>query len=75
LKAQQEMLWIGFDATKEQVALTKRKFSLLARKYPIIKYWRKLPGVGLIRAATIFAYLDTPWRFKNRANEESQFNE
>ena len=67
LKAQLQMLWIGFDATKEQVAMTKREFSLLARRYPIIKHWRKLPGVGLIRAATIFAYLDTPWRFKNRA--------
>ena len=67
LKAQLQMLWIGYDATKEQVALAKRQFNLLARKYPIIKYWRELPGVGLIRAATIFAYLDTPWRFKNRA--------
>jgi transposase len=61
------MLWIGYDATKEQVVLTKRQFSLLARKYKIIKYWRKLPGVGPIRATTIFAYLDTPWRFKNRS--------
>jgi transposase len=67
LKAQLQMLWIGYNATKEQVPLAKRQFSLLARKYPIIKYWRELPGVGLIRAATIFAYLDTPWRFKNRA--------
>ena len=67
LKTQLQMLWIGYDATKEQVLLAKRQFSLLARKYPIIKYWRELPGVGLIRAVTIFAYLDTPWRFKNRA--------
>ena len=47
--------------------LAKRQFSRLARKYPIIRYWRKLPGVGLIRAATIFAYLDTPWRFTKRS--------
>jgi transposase len=67
LKVQLQMLWIGYDATKEQVVLAKRQFSRLARKYPIIKYWRKLPGVGLIRAATIFAYLDTPWRFKKRS--------
>jgi hypothetical protein len=67
LKTQLHMLWIGYDATKEQVEIAKRQFSSYARKYPIIKYWCKLPGVGLIRAATIFAYLDTPWRFKNRA--------
>ena len=67
LKAQLQMLWIGYDATKEQVELAKKQFSSYARKYPIIKYWCKLPGVGPIRAATIFAYLDTPWRFRNRA--------
>lgn len=67
LKAQLQMLWMGYDTTKEQVALAKRQFSRLARKYPIIRYWRKLPGVGLIRAAAIFAYLDTPWRFTKRS--------
>ncbi len=67
LKVQLQMLWIGYDATKEQVGLAKKQLSSYARKYKIIKYWRKLPGVGLIRAATIFAYLDTPWRFKNRS--------
>ena len=67
LKAQLQMLWIGYDATKEQVGLTKSQFSSYARKYPIIKHWCKLPGVGPIRATTIFAYLDTPWRFRNRA--------
>jgi transposase len=67
LKAQLEMLWIGYDVTKEQVELAKKQFSSYARKYPIIKSWCKLPGVGPIRATTIFAYLDTPSRFKNRA--------
>ncbi|MHC4332090.1 MAG: transposase [Planctomycetota bacterium] len=67
LKAQLHMLWIGYDATKEQVELAKKQFSSYARKYPIIKSWSALPGIGIIRATTIFAYLDTPWRFKNRA--------
>jgi hypothetical protein len=59
------MLWIGYDATKEQVGVAKKQFSSYARKYPIIKSCCKLPGVGVIRATTIFAYLDTPCRFKN----------
>jgi len=67
LQAQLQMLWIGYDATKEQVGLTRKQFSSYARKYPIIKNWCKLPGVGTIRATTIFAYLDTPWRFKKRS--------
>ena len=67
LKAQLHMFWIGYDATKEQVEIAKKQFSSYARKYPIINSWCDLPGVGMIRATTIFAYLDTPWRFKNRA--------
>jgi transposase len=67
LKAQLHMFWIGYDATKEQVEIAKKQFSSYARKYPIIKSWGKLPGIGPIRATTIFAYLDTPWRFKNKA--------
>jgi transposase len=67
LKTQLHMLWIGYDATKAQVEIAKKQFSSYARKYPIITSWCKLPGIGQIRATTIFAYLDTPWRFKNRA--------
>jgi len=67
LKAQLHMLWIGYDATREQVELAKKQFSSYARKYPIIKSWCKLPGIRIIRATTIFAYLDTPWRFKKRS--------
>jgi transposase len=67
LQTQLQMLWIGYDATREQVSMAKKQFSSYARKYPIIKFWCDLPGVGLVRATTIFAYLDTPWRFKNRA--------
>jgi len=67
LKVQLQMLWIGYDATKEQVELAKKQFSSYARKYPIIKSWSALPGIGIIRATTIFAHLDTPWRLKNRA--------
>jgi len=33
------------------------------RVYPMIGYWRELPGIGPVRSATLFAYLDTPWRF------------
>ncbi|UCE47096.1 MAG: transposase [Phycisphaerales bacterium] len=68
LKAQLKMFWIGYDATREQVELAKNRFSSYARKYPIIKSWCELAGVSLIRATTVVAYLDTPWRFKSRAN-------
>ena len=60
------LLWIGYDATVQQVAIGKRHLSTLGKKYDIIKLWGKLNGIGLIRATTLFAYLDTPWRFKKK---------
>ena len=59
--------YIGIVKMFVYIKITKKQFSSYARKYPIIKSWSALPGIGIIRAATIFAYLDTPWRFKNRA--------
>ena len=32
----------------------------------MIQHFSLLPGIGLVRATTIFAYLDTPWRFKKK---------
>ncbi len=66
LANQLKMLWIGYDATTKQVRVAKRQLSTLSKKYDIIKQWSLLPGIGLIRATTIFAYLDTPWRFKKK---------
>jgi transposase len=60
------MLWIGYDATTKQARMTKQQLINLGKKYPIIRLWKKLPGIGLIRAVTIFAYLDTPWRFSRK---------
>ncbi len=66
LETQLNMLWIGYDATARQVKLAKRQLALLGKKYEIIQFFGQLPGVGLIRATTLFAYLDTPWRFKKK---------
>ncbi|MHC4258340.1 MAG: IS110 family transposase [Planctomycetota bacterium] len=67
LATQLNMLWIGYDATAQQVKLAKRQLALLGKKYEIIQFFGQLPGVGLIRATTLFAYLDTPWRFKKKS--------
>jgi len=32
-----------------------------------VQRFEALPGFGWIRAATLFAYLDTPWRFRSKA--------
>jgi transposase len=64
LVTQLELLWLGFDAVAQQVSKSKWQLEVQSRRYDIIKLWRDIPGIGLIRAATFFAYVDTPWRFK-----------
>ena len=29
----------------------------------MVELWQEVPGVGPIRAVTLYAYLETPWRF------------
>jgi len=59
-----EVHWIGYDAVMSQVKLARSEMARRSKEYPIIGYWQELPGIGLVRAATLFAYLDTAWRFK-----------
>jgi transposase len=66
MTAQLNMLWIGYDSTSQQVRIARRRLSILSGKYKIIKLWSELPGIGLVRAVTLFAYLDTPWRFRKK---------
>jgi transposase len=60
---QLRLLWLGYDAAAQQVRLARQQVRRLSRPYGVIARWGELPGVGLIRAATLYAYLDTPWRF------------
>jgi transposase len=60
------MLWVGYDATAKQARMSKQQLINLSKKYPIIRLWKQLAGIGIIRAVTIFAYLDIPWRFKKK---------
>jgi transposase len=66
LAEQLKMLWIGSDATAKQTRIAKQQLIQLSKRYHVIRFWKELPGIGLIRATTLFAYLDTPWRFKQK---------
>ncbi len=65
LAGQLKLLFLGRDTVAEQVKQAKRHVGRLAGRYEIVGWWQELPGVGLIRAATLLAYLDTPWRFRS----------
>jgi hypothetical protein len=47
------ILWLGFDAVARQVGMAKRELARRAKRFPMVGYWQALPGIGLIRAATL----------------------
>jgi transposase len=61
---QLSLLLVGLSAARSQVAQCRRELARRSRGYPVVGLWQELPGVGLIRAVTLLAYLDTPWRFR-----------
>ncbi len=60
---QLRLLQEGLETNRRQVRLARRMLGRMARKYPVLMAWQEVPGIGLIRAVTLLAYLDTPWRF------------
>jgi len=60
------VLCIAYDAAARQCRRAKQQLLGRSRHYAIVNWWQELPGVGPIRAAMMFAYLDTPWRFKRK---------
>jgi transposase len=67
LLLQLALLYKGYLAVAEQVKVALREITKRSKKHDIIGYWQELPGIGVVRASTLFAYLDTPWRFKKRS--------
>jgi transposase len=66
LADQLQLLWRSYDSHRTSVRMAKRHLLRRARRFGIIAYWSVLPGIGPIRSATLFAYLDTPWRFEKK---------
>jgi transposase len=66
LAGQLRLLFVGWDAVRQQVVRARQQLGRLSKKHEIIEKWKDVPGVGPIRAVTFLAYMDTPWRFANR---------
>lgn len=62
-----QILLDGYQAAQQQEAQVERGLIRLAQTHPEIVRFRALPGYGWIRAATFFAFVDTPWRFRNKS--------
>jgi transposase len=67
LREMMPLLWVGYDGLVEQEEQWRKRLITLARQEEVVQRFQALPGISWIRAATLYAYLDTPWRFRSKA--------
>lgn len=67
LADQVRLLWLSYETNAIQVRIAQGQLARRRQAFEIIGYWSALPGVGPIRSTTLFAYLDTPWRFQKKS--------
>jgi len=60
------LLWRSYDEAVRGQKQMYREVLRLARQQEVVVRWQQVPGIGWIRGMTLWTYLDTPWRFKNK---------
>lgn len=60
------LLWRGHQEACRQENLLHKELVTLAQAQEVVVRWQEVPGIGPIRGITLYAYLDTPWRFKGK---------
>ena len=66
VRNQLERLYSLLSTTLEMKVSALKEVIRLSRKYPEIKEFLKVPGVGIIGAITFNAYIQTPYRFRRK---------
>lgn len=61
-----QWLWASYDGLVEHEEKWRQRLVRAARQVEVVRRLQELPGVGWIRAATLYAYLDTPRRFRSK---------
>jgi transposase len=61
------LLWQSYDHAASHEETWRSRLVKLARRLEPVRRFEALPGFGWIRAATLYVYLDTPWRFRSKA--------
>ena len=67
LRGDMRLLWHGYDSAVQQEELVRHRLVRLAKKEEVMQRFCALPGIAWIRAATLFVWLDTPWRFASKS--------
>ena len=62
-----QLLWLAYDEVVAQEETWRKRLVQLAQQEEVVQRFEALPGIGWIRAATLYAYLDTPWRFRSKS--------
>jgi transposase len=62
-----QLLCRAYDELVEQEETWRKRLVHLAQKEEVVQRFQALPGIGWVRAATLYAYLDTPWRFRSKS--------
>lgn len=60
-------LWLTYDTIADQEEVFRQGLIRHARQIETVRRFEKLPGVKWIRAATFYAYIDTPSRFRGKS--------
>jgi transposase len=61
-----EVLLEAFDLARRHECKLRRELLKLCKDRELVVRLTALPGVAHVRAATLVAYLDTPWRFRSK---------
>lgn len=67
LVADLRWLWKGYDVALAQERWFRRQLVELAQKEEAVRRFSELPGIAWVRGVTLFVWLDTPWRFRNKS--------
>jgi transposase len=67
LAADLRWLWKGYDVMAFVEAKMRRRLVKRAREVEVMRRWVALPGIAWVRAATLYVWLDTPWRFRSKS--------
>ena len=67
VQANLELLWESYDLASAQARQMRQRLVEAAQEEEVIRRFVAVPGIGWVRAATWFAFVDTPWRFQGKA--------
>jgi hypothetical protein len=60
-------MWVSYDALAEQEEIWRKCLVRAAQSQEVVRRFTALPGGSWVRAATLYAYLDTPWRYRSKS--------